>query len=96
MKGIQTESVGVLVDGEEIRRVFVDPYLMHLRSDQPIKVRLIISALGLEFPGRAITNRLGKVAGISKLGFVHSAVQLGPVIIEWDRKEIVVITLLND
>jgi len=91
---VQLEDAKVYVDPSGIRELYFMNDIESMRSDE-IRVKLIISALGLNSPSSPIRDRFGKITGIAKLGTVHTALQLGPVIAEWNVSEIVNLTPSN-
>eukprot|EP01119_Soliformovum_irregulare_P023248 TRINITY_DN8100_c0_g1_i1.p1 TRINITY_DN8100_c0_g1~~TRINITY_DN8100_c0_g1_i1.p1 ORF type:complete len:350 (+),score=65.10 TRINITY_DN8100_c0_g1_i1:76-1125(+) len=88
------ENAKSYINPEELRDLYFLPELTNMNGDE-LRIKLIISALGLNTPQSAARDRFGKITGIAKLGTVHTALQVGPVILEWDLSEIVTIVASN-
>jgi len=86
------ENAKAYISPEQIQDVYFEGELQAAEERGKIAIKLIVSALGLKQPKQFFRNRLGKISGIAKLGTVHTAVQMGPVIAEWDMSELVYIT----
>eukprot|EP01119_Soliformovum_irregulare_P000418 TRINITY_DN1028_c0_g2_i1.p1 TRINITY_DN1028_c0_g2~~TRINITY_DN1028_c0_g2_i1.p1 ORF type:complete len:351 (-),score=97.35 TRINITY_DN1028_c0_g2_i1:32-1084(-) len=65
---------------------FYDIYEM---KTETIPIKLIISSLSLNEPPNKFFNALGKLFRIAKLGSVHTAIQIGPCILDWNASAIV-------
>eukprot|EP01119_Soliformovum_irregulare_P013850 TRINITY_DN3726_c0_g1_i1.p1 TRINITY_DN3726_c0_g1~~TRINITY_DN3726_c0_g1_i1.p1 ORF type:complete len:315 (-),score=47.22 TRINITY_DN3726_c0_g1_i1:80-1024(-) len=81
------------IDPKALQDIYFTDFNDILREKAPIlKVKLIISAIGMRLPKQPIMNRLGKITGIAQFGAVHTALQIGLVVIEWDLSGLVYIT----
>eukprot|EP01119_Soliformovum_irregulare_P000416 TRINITY_DN1028_c0_g1_i1.p1 TRINITY_DN1028_c0_g1~~TRINITY_DN1028_c0_g1_i1.p1 ORF type:complete len:319 (-),score=82.99 TRINITY_DN1028_c0_g1_i1:68-1024(-) len=54
-----------------------------------LRIKLIICSLGLNQPQSPIFNAIGKITGIAQLGTVHTAIQIGPCILDWNAQALV-------
>jgi len=86
-------------DIEQNAKILSDPKLLELnymRDDwesmnlKEAKVKLIITALSLKETPSVLKDKLSKWAGIGNLGAVHTAIQIGPIILEWNDSGIII------
>jgi len=85
------ENARALTDPKQIQSIYMEQDWKKLNL-QNCKVKLLITALSMRNsqPGYTVKDRLVRWTGIANLGTVHSAVQIGPIILEWNDSGIII------
>eukprot|EP01119_Soliformovum_irregulare_P000632 TRINITY_DN10450_c0_g1_i1.p1 TRINITY_DN10450_c0_g1~~TRINITY_DN10450_c0_g1_i1.p1 ORF type:complete len:394 (-),score=68.55 TRINITY_DN10450_c0_g1_i1:248-1273(-) len=90
------KDASAYIDTEQLTDMFYWNFLEDLREDpessvslNDLPVKLIISAIGLRTPNTAIVSSMSKITGVSRFGTVHTAIQIGPTIAEWNNSSLV-------
>jgi len=82
------QNARLLIDPKEIANIYFIPEFERTNISE-IRVKLIITALSMNDTSSSIKNLLVRWSGIADLGMVHTAIQIGPVILEWNDSSVV-------
>jgi len=82
------EDARILINPEQILRTYMSDGWRNIKESA--RVKLIVSAISLHNPPSFVKDTFVKICGIAELGLVHTAVQIGPIILEWNDSSIVI------
>jgi len=76
-----------LVNPKDIRNIYFDESFDN-DNITAVRIKLIVTALSMKKGQNQVMNKILRWSGIASLGAVHTAVQIGNVILEWDDSSI--------
>jgi len=79
------ENARALTRAEDIKRIYLSEGWDNLKE---CRVKLIVTAINLHHPPNPLKDAMVRMTRIAKLGIVHTAVQIGPIILEWNDSSI--------
>jgi len=83
----KVENARALVTSDDIKRIYLSEGWDGITE---VRVKLIVTAISLHNPPGVLKDTFVRLAGIAKLGVVHTAVQIGPIILEWNDSSILI------
>jgi len=81
------ENAKCLVNAEDIKRIYLSEGWGDVKE---ARIKLIVTAISLHNPPGVFKDALVRAMGIAQLGIVHTAVQIGPIVLEWNDSSILV------
>jgi len=83
----KVENARALVSSEDIKRIYLSEGWEEITE---VRVKLVVTAINLHTPPGALKDAFVRLSGIAKLGVVHTAVQIGPIILEWNDSSVLI------
>jgi len=83
----KVENARALINAEDIKRIYMSEGWDGITA---VRIKLIVTAINLHNPPNSMKDKLVKLTGIAKLGVVHTVIQIGPIILEWNDSSIVI------
>jgi len=83
----RTENAKALINAEDIKRIYLSEGWEGLTE---VRVKLVVTAISLHNPPGMLKDKFVRISRIAKLGVVHTAVQIGPIILEWNDSSILI------
>jgi len=83
----RTENAKALINAEDIKRIYLSEGWEGLTE---VRIKLVVTAISLHNPPGIFKDKFVRLARIAKLGVVHTAVQIGPIILEWNDSSILI------
>jgi len=87
------EEAALLINYEEIQRAHICKKDWEERKVVVARVALIVTAINLVHSPNTLLNRVSKWVGATDYGMVHTAVQIGPIMFEWNDSSLIIPTV---